>query len=113
MVSSSARHALVDVENTLSTKRHQRWCLVVFGVCRWVQKTRRARKDTNNGVLSCSACVTGCRKHAEHEKTPSLVSFHVRHVWRGNEHENSPITGGFRGQCVTPVIQSLLVAMQG
>ena len=57
MVSSSARHALVDVENTLSTKRHQRWCLVVFGVCHWVQKTRRAREDTIIGVFSCSACV--------------------------------------------------------
>ena len=33
MVSSSARHALVDVENMPSTKRHQQWCLVVFGVC--------------------------------------------------------------------------------
>ena len=53
MVSSHARHAVVGVENTPSTKRHQQWYLFVFGVCQL--------------------------------------------VWRGNKHENTPITGGFRG----------------
>src|SRR6266545_2577790 len=35
----------------------------------------QAQKDTNAGVFSYLACISGCRKHAEHEKTPTWCLF--------------------------------------
>jgi hypothetical protein len=46
--------SMPHLPDTPNTKRHHHWCLFVFGV-----------------ILSPST-------HAEHEKTPLLVSFHVR-----------------------------------
>ena len=39
---------------------------------------RRARKGTNAGVSSCSACVGEREKDAEHEQTPLKMSLRVR-----------------------------------
>src|SRR6266705_3172928 len=90
---------------TPSTKRHPRWCLLVFGMSFLCSTTRPPRNHTNKGVISCWASFfrptthanhettpTGVSfrgqclsytptTHAEHEKTPSLVSFGVRHVF--------------------------------
>ena len=40
---------------------------------------RRTRNHTPIGVVSCSA--SGRVEDAEHEKTPTRVSFRVRHLW--------------------------------
>ena len=41
MVSSRVRRALLGVEKIPSTKRHQHWCLFVFGVCQSVWKDNK------------------------------------------------------------------------
>ena len=59
-------------------KRHPHWCLVVFGIIPLPYNTRRTRKNTNEGVFSCSALFFRPTTHAEHEIT-SLVWFRVQH----------------------------------
>ena len=58
--------------------------------------TRRAQKDTNVGVFSCSASFLSPTTHAEHEKTPMLVSFRACwcHFMLGviSFHHHSPST---------------------
>jgi len=61
-----------------NTKVHPCWCTFVFCVVPSPYSTRRTRKDTNEGVFSCSALFFRPTPHAEREKTPSLVSFRVR-----------------------------------
>jgi len=73
------RHRSFALRHMPSTKRNPRWCLVVFGVIPLPSNTRRTRKNTNEGVFSCSALFFRPTTHAEHEITPSLVWFRVRH----------------------------------
>jgi hypothetical protein len=65
--------------HTPNTKVHQQGCTFVFGVVPSPYSTRRTRKDTNEGVFSCSALFFRPTPHAECEKTPTRVSFRVRH----------------------------------
>ena len=62
----------------LNVKRHQRGCLFVFSVVPSPYTTCRMRKDTNEGVFSCSALFLHPTPHAERKKTPTRVSFRVR-----------------------------------
>ena len=86
------RVSAVGREKTPTTKRHQRWCRFVFGVCgrpcarrvsfrvlvRWCGGGKMPNtKSHQRGVVMCSACD---RKHAEHKITPTRVWFRARRV---------------------------------
>ena len=64
--------------HTPNTKAHPRWCIFVFGIVPLPYNTRRARNHTHVDVISCSALFLRPTAHADHKKTPSLVSFRVR-----------------------------------
>jgi len=79
LVSFHFRRCSIALQHTQSTKRHQRG---VFSCSTLVPSrySTRTRKDTPLGVFSCSALFLCPTTHAEHGKTPSLVSFHVRRL---------------------------------
>ena len=78
LVSFRVRRCSFALLHMLNAKRHQRGCLFVFGVVISPYTTCRMRKDTNEGVFSCSASLLHLTTHAEHDNTPSLVLFRAR-----------------------------------
>lgn len=74
-----------------------RWCLFVFGVsrvtcCFLILQCMPSMKWHLVGVFSCSALFLRPTTHAEHEITPTMVSFHVRCFSppAHTEHEKTP-----------------------
>src|SRR6266540_5796472 len=84
-------------------KKHQQGCLFVFSIVLSPYNTRRAQNNTSLvwfhvwyhhfvlllmpntnilvGVFSCSTSSLHPTMHAEHEKTPLLVSCHIWHLF--------------------------------
>jgi hypothetical protein len=52
----------------------------VLGILLSSLDTHQTRKDTNNGVFSCSASFLHSQAHAKHEQIPTKVSFHTWHL---------------------------------
>jgi len=97
LVSFRARNLFYTQQRTPNTRRHHRWCPSVLGVFSTPSNARRTREDTNEGVLLCSACFLHPLLHAEHERTPLLVSFRSRRVFY--TQQRTPNMRGHHGWC--------------
>ena len=88
------QHLSSALQHTPNTKRHQRGCLFVFGMtCRFlILQCMPSMKWHLVGVFSCSALFFRPTTHAEHEITPTMVSFHIRCFSppAHTEHEKTP-----------------------
>jgi hypothetical protein len=63
--------------------------------------TRRIQRDTFNGVFSCSASFLHPPTHAEHDETPTMVSFHAwRRFLTFHVHVCPPNTKGHQHWCL-------------